>query len=654
MQYPLFKPSGEWEPVSLGALPEWQGAKRVGIDTETHDSRLRKLGCGVRRDGYAVGYSFAIEDGPKFYLPIRHEGGDNLDESKVLAYLKKQASTFEGQICGQNLSYDLDYWWQAGIEFPRVEFYRDCMILDPLIYELHERFSMAHIAARWGVPGKDEADLKEAAKLYGVDPKSGLWRLPSRYVAAYAERDAEAPLQILRRQEKMVEAHNLWEVYNLESQLLPVLVRMRRRGVRVDQDRLAKIETWTLEQEAQASEKIYEATGVRVGVEEWMNAGKVAPALRAAGIELGTTETGKDQIDRFLLNVEKANPVAQAIQHGRKVTKLRTTFAESIRRYMVNGRIHCTFHQIAREDEKGGTKGARPGRLSASDPNMQQQPAPDRDAVLGKMWRSIFLPEEGMLWGCSDLSQQEPRWTTHFAVECGLQGAEEAAAAYRSNPNLDNHQFMSDLTGLKRTQAKAIYLGLCYGEGGGKMCHELGLPTRWALSTGKGSLRKVLYFPTRQDALAERVNYDDAFIWEAAGPEGQEIIDKFDARAPFIRRLAKKASEVVARRGYVMTAGGRRLHFTQRQDGSYIDAHKGLNRIIQGTAADQVKKALVLCDRAGHFIQLQIHDEIDGSYESVEQAKEVSQLMIEALPSKHVPFKVDTEIGPSWGELEKI
>ena len=463
-QIPLWVPKSDWAPPALETLPPWKDAKRIAIDTETRDDHLKELGIGVRRGGYAVGVSFAIEDGPAHYLPLRHEGGDNLDCDQALAYLRDQALVFRGDYVGANISYDLDYWLEEGIGFNPESRFRDIQIADPLIYELHPSYSLDAIAKRYGLPGKDETLLQDAARAYGVDPKSGLWKLPGRFIGPYATADVEQPLLTIRRQERILEEKGLWKIWQLETEVLPVLVRMRRRGVRVDQEKLQQIEEWSLTEERGSLKRVEHLTGVKITVGDVWKAGALAPALEAIGVTLGQTPTGKPNIDKDLLS-RLDHPVADALSWARRVNKLRTTFGASIRRHITNGRIHCTYNQIARESETGEQRGVRYGRLSATDPNMQQQPSPDRDPDLAGEWRKIYLPEEGADWVCSDYSQQEPRWTTHFAAKIDLPGAREAALAYRANPDLDNHQFMADLTGLKRTYAKLIYLGLCYGEG---------------------------------------------------------------------------------------------------------------------------------------------------------------------------------------------
>jgi DNA polymerase I-like protein with 3'-5' exonuclease and polymerase domains len=652
MQLPLFEPPSDWKPPSLSDLPSWEGIKRVGLDTETCDPYLKQLGPSVRRGGYVVGASIAFEDGPSFYLPIRHQGGDNLPAENVIRYISENAKKHQVEVVGANLSYDLDYLMEEGVEFHHDTKFLDIQVAEPLIYELHNSYSLQNIAQRHGFEGKDEELLKEAAKIYGVSPKGGMWRLPARFVGPYAERDAVEPLKILRRQELEIERHNLWDIWRMETDVLPILVDLRRRGVRIDETRLSQLEDHYLSQEAEALQKVFDLTGHRIQVGDVHKAGALAPALEHIGMTLDVTpKTGKPQIDADALK-SVDHDVPRMILRARKMNKMRTTFCESIKKHIVRGRVHCTFNQIARENEAGDQKGARYGRLSSVDPNLQQQPSPDKDPEVAGEWRTIYIPEEGGTWGCLDYSQQEPRWTTHFAAVCDLDGAREAAQAYHDNPNLDNHQFMSDLTGIPRKRAKNIYLGLCYGEGGAKMCRELDLPTRWALRVERG---QVHYFDTQEEAFEARREHGKGFLWEAAGAEGQAILDQFDERAPFIRQLAKLAEDRARSNGFVRTIGKRRLNFPDNGRGEYDWTHKALNRIIQGSSADQMKIAMIKVWREmpNTWINLQVHDELDGTFSSEKEALQVAQIMKEAVPAM-VPFRVDVEMGPNWGEIKDI
>ena len=677
MQLPLITPDSAWRPPRLSDLPQdWNAFKRIGFDCETKDTELKTLGIGVRRPGnYMVGYSFAIEDGPSFYVPLRHEGGDNMEDvAQALAYLRHQTSRFKGTVVGANISYDLDYLMEEGGDFNQAVI-RDVQIADPLIYELHQSYSLKSIAERLGVAGKAQGLLEEAANAYGLDPKGGLWALPARYVGPYAEQDAALPLTLLRLQERRIDTLDLWDIYNLESAVTPVLVRMRRRGVLINFDHLQRMEDWSLEEERSALEEVRRLTGYDVGVGNVWKAEAMAEPLRRIGLDIPVTSKGGASIDADFLDAIK-DPVAQHLARARKVNKLRTTFAASVRRYMVNGRLHCTFNQIAVDDGvKGGIAGARYGRLSCTDPNLQQQPSRGDFAV---DWRRTYVPEDGKLWCSNDYSQQEPRWTTHFAAvypfesDFTRQMAQAAAQVYRDDPKADSHDTMtrivygaeavesmkladkadgSKLYKAARTNCKIIYLGLCYGEGGAKLCDDLGLPTRWSVAYRVGRERIVEYFEDEADAR-RRGHETDAFVWRAAGEEGQRILDQFSSNAPHIPELAKAATQIAKAKGEVKTILGRRLHFpTVSKDGreAYEYTHKALNRVIQGSSADQTKKALVEIDRAGHFMQLQVHDEICCSVEDESEGNEIAEIMRNCLPAS-IPFKVDTECGSSWGD----
>lgn len=789
VQEPLFPIHSDWKPPKLSELPSWESAKLVGFDLETRDDKLKDLGIGVRRGGYIVGYSFAFDDGPQYYIPIRHGGGGNLDPEQGIRYLRDNLKQFRGQVVGANLSYDIDYALEQGVDFSSVECFRDVLVTDPLIFELHESYSLKASCLRWGVAPKEEELLKQVAEDHGLNPKSGLWNLHSKYVGAYGEADARRPLQIYHKQQVEVERLSIQQIVDLECKLTPVLVKMRRRGVRIDFDQLDKVEKWSIREQLIELQKIYDSTGVRVGLDDMMQTQVLARVFEAIGIKLGKTAKGQWNIDSEVLdNID--HPVADSVKRARKLWKLRTTFASSVREYQTNGRIHTTLNQgISYDERKGKAKGAAYGRLSCirkgtlvdvrrsrrdvkvpienvvvgdlaycyvhgqltlrrvartmangtrtmvrvhwndtyrhrkgyvdltsdhrvllisgawtqadglqegflvcalsngptdykitkveplneeddvydleieeahnfiageicvhncSDPNLQQQPSRDEFA---SMWRAIYIPEEGHFWGCLDFSSQEPRWTTHFAAAMNLPKARETAAAYHANPRLDNHQFMAELTGQPRKYAKAIYLGICYNKGGASLCRELGLPTQWALRYKDGG--EIEYFEARHIAMAARVAAKrEGFIWEAAGPEGQVILKKFDDRAPFIRMLAKKAQKKAKEVGFVKTVLGRLLHFPEQEDGSYSFTEKSLNRIIQGSAGDQAKAAIVALDREmpDMFMNLQVHDEIDGSFTSIAQCKQASEIMTNVVKAC-IPFVVDLEVGPNWGNI---
>jgi len=631
---PLFAPSSDWTPPNLANLPSWKGHKRIAVDIETNDPDLRELGVGVRRGGTIVGVSFAIQgEGKGYYLPIGHREGGNLPRDQVLDFLRDQFKSYTGEICGANLMYDMDYLTEEGVNASQVT-YRDVQVAAPLLWEHHRSYSLDAIAERAGIPGKDETLLKEAAIAYGAHPKKQLWMLPAKYVGSYAEQDVLCPLELLALQEVQLAQEKLTNIFELECKVQPALLRMIRRGVLIDWDKLDQVETWTIEEENKCYASIREHTGITLSSADIWKASPLARVLKIAGIIVPKTPTGNPSVTKELLANYKGLPVAAAISYARKINKLRTTFAASVRRHATNGRLHCQFNQLRRTkdaEDDDELEGGRFGRVSCSKPNLQQQPAREDFSAF---WRSIYIPEPGTLWACDDYSQQEPKMIVHYAALCGCTGAAAAREKYIKDPTTDNHamtaRLVNDLaeseepTKAQRTPAKIIFLGRAYGMGNGKMARSLGLPTR----------------------IVRRNNR----TYEAAGTEAQKIIDRFDNKVPFIKELAKLCAQRAESAGQIRTVLGRICHFEQGPNGEYEFTHKALNRLIQGSSADQTKQAIVEGDAAGYYLQLQVHDELDLSVETKQHACGLAEIMENCIDIT-VPSKIDVEVGPSWGEI---
>lgn len=625
----------------------------MALDIETRDPQLKSLGPGVRRGpsvvgkelgAYVVGVSFAFPDGRSAYLPMRHEGGGNLDPALVLQYLKDQARDFRGEIVGANLQYDLDYLAELGVSF-NPSFFRDVQLAEPLLDELQFSYSLQAIAERNGLEGKAEGLLEQAAKHFGLDTKADLWRLPAHHVGPYAERDASLPLQILEAQERRIRAtdaadarvqsgtaKSLWSLWDLESRLLPCLLAMRRRGVRVDLGHLDLVEARCTREEEDACNALSTAVAKRVTPGDLSKAKFIGPILEdATGRNLGRTPTGQIQLKAALLRALH-HPTVDLYLRARRFQKLRTTFAQSLRDHAVAGRIHTTFNQLKREadDGSGDEQGTVSGRLSSTDPNLQQQPT--RDPDIGPLWRRIYLADEGAEWASLDFSAQEPRWLVDFAAKAGCIGAAAVRDAYRANPAMDLYIVLRDMAGWQgdegRQLAKTIYLGLAYNMGGAKLCRQIGRPTAWK-ETRSG--RQI----------------------EVAGDEGQAILEGFHRGAPFIRELNERAERQAKKSGFVRTVLGRVCRFPRMQNGApgFDWTHKATNRIVQGSSADQTKAAMVIAHEGGIQLQLQVHDELDLSVSDRKVAADLAEIMLTAVPCS-VPHRVVPEFGRSWGELE--
>lgn len=622
-------PKVDWSPCRIADLPDWYHAKRVCIDVETKDPDLKALGPGNFRPGnHIVGIGIAVEDGPSHYLPIRHEGGDNMHVEHVLDYFRDQAKNFHGTVVGANLGYDLGFLEKDEIYFDnsRVQF-MDVLHRAVLLYELHNRYSLDAVAEREGLPGKDETMLRAMAEAYGVDPKEELYKLPGRAADAYCRQDVRLPLTLARRQDTQIADNKLERVVALEAAVLPVLVKMRRRGVRVSIAKIYNIIEWCKKSIQEKLDFVSHTCGATIRIDQIWKAEIIGFVLQKANIRVPVTATGKSSIKNSWLE-KNAGAIGKALSRARAVGRL-MQFAHQTLEYQINGRIHGVTHQLRNTKDVGNDneeeKGARFGRFSMEAPNLQQQPV--RDDEFGEMWRDVYEPEPGSFWVCSDWSQQEPRIAVHYAELLGLPGAAEFAERYRKNPATDCHQMLADLTGIARKIVKNYFNGSIYGMGDAKLCRAIGHPTIWIQRNGKSI--------------------------EVPGPEGKVIIDKFKRDMPWVSLLTREAAKKAEKVGHVWTIDGRKCNFPKDDQGNYDWTHKAFSRIGQGGAAGQMKATLVEADKAGIPIQLAVHDEFDYSETDPKRAKQLAQLQRDTVKF-NVPMLVDLEVGPSWGRLQKL
>lgn len=657
LQGDLFPPVCDWKPPRVADLVSFKDAKRVAFDVETYDPQLTKLGMGSLRDGEMVGFSYAIENGPRFYVPLAHRGGDNVEDRwQAIGWLREQAAHFEGELVGTNLQYDLCFSASAGVEFKQVSRFRDIQIGEALIDELADRYDLDTLCRKYGLPEKDEAKLIEAAKVLckaktNSQIKQAIALLPGRYVGAYGEADVDRPLRILRMQEEKFQHDNLWDAWDLECRVLPALLAVRRRGIRIDFDHLDRLEKFARIRIQQAVDKVNAChNGTPLRPQELNMSAALHRTLTDAGINNPyRTKDGRPSVTKEFLE-SCPGEIGQFIREAKKWDKLITTNIAGTRQAAINGRIHCTYNQTRGigSDAEGDVEGAATFRLSCKDPNLQAQPG--RDPETGPLWRKTYIADEWGIWTSNDYSQQEPRFTTHFAAALDLPRAKEAAQRYWDDPNTDNHQMMADLTGgrVKRKAAKEIFLGICYGQGGAKTADKIGLPTASAcrpprdMGYGFGT---VFYEDTDPDRYLEAVRAG-GFTWMAGGQEAREIIETLDREVPYVRMLAKKVQDKAQKAGIIRTFFGHVAHFP-RDDHDIL--RKALNRLIQVSSAGQTKKAMVDLHEAGEYVQLQVHDEIGGTVHDREHAERWAEIMRSGAKLL-VPSKVDVETGPSWGD----
>jgi DNA polymerase I-like protein with 3'-5' exonuclease and polymerase domains len=664
---PLFPTESGWKAPSLSDLPDWSLSKVTSLDTEFYDPTLRELGCGARREAtYISGYSFMLEGHKPFYVPVRHPEGNIENPEGGMRYLADSVRKTKGTVIMANGTGDLDILeTKHGIKFDYSEVkIWDITVVDPLIWELYFSYSQESIGQRRKIVGKDKSLLKKAVQDHGYDTSKKGWEraiplIPARFVGPYGEMDAAALHPIRLSQLADIQAQGLDEVVDLECRMTPLLLKMRQRGIRIDQDHLDRVEQWAIKEELETLAKIKHETGYDIGFDRCNAAAAVAPALQAVGIQLPLTAEGQWSITTEILsNID--HPIGELVRYLRQVNKIRRTFVKSIRKYQTNGRIHGTFRQVVGANEKNEKSGAAFGRLSHAHPNTAQQPSRGKHA---SFWRDIYLPEEGQMLCSSDFSAQEPRWVAHFSSLLGLTGADKLAHEYNTNPRIDPHSalasmiFGADHTKEDRTNSKTVYLATSYCQGGAKLCKkQLKLPTRFKVSWKDGHEKFVQLFDTEDQAIAYRKNVQHkCTITEVAGVQGQAILDKFHAGAPFVKELSDTVIAKVERAGMLKILGGRVLHFRLNSKGEYEHSYKGLNRLIQGSAGYQTKLAMLALDRdcPEFWMCLQIHDEVVGSITDIRVAKIVGEIM-RSVVSARVPFRCEAEVGPSLGSLSVV
>lgn len=628
LQMTMFAPKSEWVPPA--ELPDIFDAKRIAIDVETRDPNIKTLGPGwTTGDGEVVGYAIAVEDWAG-YIPVRHKGGGNLDERIVNKWLKKVFECPADKIM-HNAQYDAG--WIRRMGFTINGRIIDTMLIAALLDENRFSYSLNTLCYDHLGKIKTEKTLQEAARAFGLDPKADMWQMPAMFVGPYAQNDAEITLQLWGYLSTQLTKEDLWPIAELELKLLPCLIDMTWRGVRVDQDRVERTRDHLLKEEKEIKKQIKRVAGM--DVELWA-AKSIAQAFDKLSIDYPRTEKNAPSFTKSFLT-DHPHELAQLIVKARNLNKTSGTFINTIMKHChSDGRIHSHINQIRSDD--GGTVS---GRISMNNPNLQQIPA--RDPVLGPMIRSLFLPEEGEQWAAIDFSQQEPRILVHYAYVYGkakgiqMAGVEEFVDAYRNDPNMDFHTMVAEMANIPRKQAKTINLGMMYGMGVNKLSDQLDIAVDEAKSLVNQYHDRVPFVKGLMTGVQNRLN-DRGASGSVRSILGRKC--RFDLWEPDTFAMNKALPYQDAIKEYGETTRLKRAY-----------TYKALNRLIQASAADMTKQAMVNIYEQGRIPLVQIHDEIAMSVKDREDAVNISQIMETAVPLE-IPSKCDIEIGPNWGEAE--
>jgi DNA polymerase I-like protein with 3'-5' exonuclease and polymerase domains len=665
-------------------FPSLDQAKRICFDLESYDPSLgAKKGPGWRRDAYITGFALSIGDkkgGVEFseYYPCRHKGAPNLDADRLFDWIGTELAFYTGEIVGANLLYDFDGLQYRMVHAPLAKF-RDVQFAEALLDENAMSYQLNAIAKRRLGESKVTDELK---LMYGPNYLERFHEVHPGHARTYGLGDVELPLRLLDAQTKILRKEGLEDLFDLECRLIPFLLYIRKIGTRVDLEKAGRMSETLSTRRDIALHDASSLCGVEMNAE---NFGKPT-ILKLAFDRLGIAypylmpgdiivppgdpkyeearKNGKPSFrDLWLEHLD--HPIAELIRTANKCEKAKETFVDGyITGNAIGDRVHCEFHPLRKKkDEKAKSQGTITGRFSSSNPNLQN--IPTRDEEIGPMCRSMFIPDEGCDWFSADYSQIEYRYLIHYAVELGCQGAEIPQRMYRENPKTDFHDACAalmyamqwaaalaadDKKALKtlRKPAKNLNFGNVYGQGVAALALLLG-----------------------------EVNADGT-----PNKTAIKIMADYHKAAPYIKELNDKCIEEVDELGYITTILKRRGRFIlyepryqekgQRAKALPLEeakaawgtkikisrSYKALNTRLQGSAADEIKKAMAdIWDagivEAGCRIQLLVHDEFDGSKERTkiadEAMREMVHLMEVAIPL-HIPVKVACEIGPSWAD----
>ena len=660
---------------------EIESGETVAIDLETYDPQLKTHGSGaIIGKGKVCGIALAFKD-EKMYIPIRHRySHQNLDPkitwkrlNKILFQRDDVKKVFH------NAMYDVCWIRKESGLMPKGPIY-DTMVAASVIDENRtgkKRYTLDSLSRDYLGETKYKNDLEEISNV--DDPMSNMHKLSWDQVREYAEQDVSLTLRLWNVFKKEIKkpintgtknVKTLESIFDLETRLFPCLVEMRFRGVRIDEKRTKTFGKELEDERNKILDQIKKETGVEILL--W-SADSFEPLLKQQNITdyKVTPKTGRPSITKLYLE-SHTNKYLKLIAKARQLDKLHNTFVTSILKYSNKGRIHADINQI--RSDQGGTV---TGRFSMSNPNLQQIPARTEQ---GSKIRELFLPEENCKWASFDYSQQEPRLVVHYALKLkdqDISGAMDMAERYNKDPDTDFHDMVADMASITRKQAKTINLGLFYGMGKNKLARSLELETEEAKDLFDQYHKRVPFVRQLANSLQKYAEenkqiytLEDRFCrfnkWEPRdkywnAEEGRFVVQKYKDDENGVKQIMEEAVPILdgidEAKDYYKANRSLEQHkqdpFAENFESFCQPAftYKALNRLIQGSAADMTKKAMVLLFEEGIVPHIQIHDELCFSIESEEQAEKIKTIMENAIKLE-VPNKVDYESGPNWGTIK--
>ena len=642
------------------------GIDTVAIDIETYDPNLKTKGSGaVRNDGFVCGIAVATEN-DLAYFPLRHSDTDIAYDRIDKIWKVLNEKIFQNENITKvfhNAMYDV-CWIRAVTGMMMRGRIVDTMIAASVIDENRFKYSLDALSKDYLNEEKYKYDLQQKTLEWSggtvKDPMTNMHKLPASIVKEYAKQDVNLTYKLWKLFNKKIdevlytkddgEQKTCRQIFELETKLFLCLVDMKFKGVKIDRSKAILFGRHLKKRRDQIINAIEKITTIRVDIWAAASIKKLLDHLHIKDYKV-TPKSKMPQLPKDYLRTHN-NKCLRMIAKAREYDKAVNTFIDGLLEYVHDGRIHADINQI-----RSDTGGTVTGRFSMSNPNLQQIPA---KGYIGSKMRELFIPEEGCKWGSFDYSQQEPRIVVHYAIKLGLPGTESLQEEFDKD-DADFHQIVADMANISRKQAKTINLGLFYGMGKIKLQRELGLDQRQAkelFNEYHGRVPFVRQLSQELIAFAKEnkllFTLHDRFCrfdrWETTNKEWNPETNRFNEVPLYTREQAEEAFKAEMLDKYK----------ENKIDANYMDyferyytpafTYKALNRLIQGSAADMTKKAMVDLHEKGIIPHIQIHDELCFSITDHEPEL-IKSIMEQTIPLE-VKNKVDFESGPNWGTIK--
>ena len=644
-----------------------KGIDTVAIDIETYDPNLKTKGSGaIRKDGFVCGIAVATEN-ETAYFPLRHSDTDIAYDRINKIWQVLNDKIFQNKNITKvfhNAMYDV--CWIRAVTGKMIKGrIVDTMIAASVIDENRFRYSLDALSKDYLNEEKYKYDLQQKTLEWSggmvKDPMSNMHKLPSSIVKEYAKQDVNLTYKLWKLFDKKIdevlytkddgEQKTCRQIFELETKLFICLVDMKFKGVRIDRSKAILFGRHLKKRRDQIIKAIENKTSIKIDIWAAASIKKLLDYLDIKDYKV-TPKSKMPQLPKDYLRTH-SNKCLRMIAKAREYDKAVNTFIDGLLEYVHEDRIHADINQI--RSDSGGTV---TGRFSMSNPNLQQIPA---RGYIGKKMRELFIPEEGQQWASFDYSQQEPRIVVHYALKLELPGTDKLEEEFNKE-NADFHQIVADMANISRTQAKTINLGLFYGMGKLKLQRELGLDPNRAKELFNEYHNKVPFVRRLSQELIKFAKENkllftlyDRFCrfnkWETTNKEWNPETNRFTEVPLYTEHEAKEAYKAEMLEKYK----------ENKIDPNYMDyferyytpafTYKALNRLIQGSAADMTKKAMVDLYEKGIIPHIQIHDELCISVDSQYMINVIQNVMETTIPLE-ISNKVNCKKGENWGTIK--